>query len=462
MICAPAVCEHNPAHRYRFNNPEPSPRSRDRLRYHFVCGREVTLPATLSAKLQLKNANPAHGKLENTTVPRTAKRRASRSSCNTRPRVAFVPPAAQDLVQIPSTPIGIIDTAKFVLRADHAHPKDLEALRADHEWSEDRSKGSEKRALGYVVRKYGERILFHRKRDGCRICIRHGKIEVEVSLPRVLGFTNDQEGSLSEEDDLVAIASITTRLLPLTTLRAKASSPRSFWFLARLDLAVSFPGKSREFVEVIRHARRPRSSTESEVHNSNGLAFYGTDFALLIYDPGKRPPRGKLRSMLKGRLFKPSQEPRVRVEFRFQTQRALKRLGKHFRSGLKGFPFLETHPDKSARVVHYHLDHHRLHQILATEVSGLSGRLNSPCARRVKMTLKTLYFLSYINDHPELWAELEAGCGARTVRGYRSQALTVRIETKNLDMVKLAWNRPRPHPALRRLLLSRLESFKAK
>ena len=462
MICAPAVCGRNPAHRYRFNIPEPSSRSRDRLRYHFVCGREVTLLPTLSAKLQLKNANPAHGKLENTTVPRTAKRRASRSSSNTSPRVAFVPLDAPDLVQIPNTPIGIIDTVKFVLRADHAHPKDLEALRADHEWTEDRSEGSEKRALGCVVRRYGERILFHRKRDGCRLCIRHGKIEVEVSLPRVLGFTNDEQGSLSEEDDLVAIASITTRLLPLTTLRAKASSPRSFWFLARLDLAVNFPGNSKEFVEVIRHARRARSSTESEVHNSNGLAFYGTDFALLVYNPGKRPPRGKLRSMLKDRLFKPSQEPRVRVEFRFQTQRALKRLGKYFRSGLKGFPFLETHPDKSARVVHYHLDHHRLHQILATEVRGLSGRLNSPCANGAKMTLKTLFFLLYVNDHPELWAKLEAECGARTVRGYRRQALAIGIKMKNLDVVQLAWNRPRTHPTLRRLLLDRLESFKAR
>lgn len=382
-------------------------------------------------------------------------------SSYTRPRAFFVPPAAQGLVEIPWTQIGLLDTVKLMLRTTGVHKKDLGALRASPEWTERRSAGSEKHVLGHTIRKYGESIVFHREHDGCRLRIRQNKIEVEVSVPRVLGFANDEQDRLSEEDDLAAVMTVTSRLLPLTTLRAKISSPRSFWFITRLDIAVNFAGDVREFVEAYRHARRPRSSTKPEVYNDSGLAFYGTDYALLIYDPGRRLPRGKMRSMLLGRRFGMSDDPRVRVEFRFQTQRAIQQLLNNFGRDIRGLPFYVHHPGKTARVLRYHLDHHRLHQILATELRALQGRATIQTSGGPKMTLKTRYFLCHLSEHPELWREVEPAYATDTVRKFRSQQHAVMASERQLDIVELAWNRPRPHPRLQEKLARRSKSIRA-
>ncbi len=405
--------------------------------------------------------------MKQSTARSRKRERPSRESCRpdtpshslslTRPRVTYVPPPAPTLWNIPPSPVGLIDTLRIVI-GRRCMKSDLDALCARTDFKVVECDGSREMENGRTVRTFGRRVALHRKSDGCRIWIRDEKIEVEVSLPRVLGLYNDEQDQMSEDDVLPAVRMATSGLFPKTTLRGKFSTRRRFWHVTRIDIAVNLPGRILEYVEAYRHARRPRSKTKPEVYSDCGVAWYGKDYALLIYDPGQRLPRGRLKNSLSRSKFCTGPK-RVRVELRFQGPRAIKQLLKHFGQDSRGLPFLVSGSDGEPRVQRFGLDHHRLHQILATELRGLGDGLRTRTVTGNQVSLIRRLAHAHLIEHPEKWAEVESECSPRTVRKLKQETTALEIDEKDINLVERAWNRPRVNPRLRHRLVELVRSW---
>lgn len=377
----------------------------------------------------------------------------------TRPGVTFWPPPSTTLPIISPSPVGSIDTVKFVMRASCSR-RDFEALlqRSDFEVVE--CDGSRVVRGGTTIRSFGKRIELKRDADGLRIRITDHRIEIEVSLPRVLGLFNDQQDMMTESDVLLAARRVTADLFPATTLRGrfpKPSGKRRYWHITRLDLAVNFWGNVQEYVETYRRALRARSSAEATCYCESGLAFFGKDFELVIYDPSKRQPQGKLRRALLGRRFS-NQPGRVRVELRFKNPQAIqRRLLPHVGLDYRGLPFLDSNSEGTEAVHRFGLDHHRLHQILADELTSL-GRGRRPTGRAAtpQELMRHLAFRQLAQD-PGAWAEVRRVFSPRGYRRRRQEFTGFQIETKEIDIVRAAWSRPRKHPSIKKERLVRLQ-----
>lgn len=371
-------------------------------------------------------------------------------SSYTRPRVTYWPPPATALLRIPPSPVGLIDTIKVVLR-HRCHRQDIQALCARGDFEVTQRDGSRVMKGGVTIRTFGRRVDLYRKSDGCRIRISDDGIVVEVSLPRVLGLLNDEQDKMTEDDVRRALRMVTLDLFPRTTWRAKvpkpgSQDPRRFWHITRLDIAVNFNGETVEFVETYRHGRRQRSSAQPEVYEETGMAFYGKDFDLLIYDPAARHPRGKLRQSLEGKAFAPGPN-RVRAEFRFKTLRAIKRMLSSFALDYRGLPFMASRSDGTEAVYCFGLDHHRLHQILATELNGLGPGGTTRGVDATSMNLLRRFGFLYLEEHPEKWAEMKAVLKGRTLRRLRREFAALQIEERKIDLVQAAWSCARVDPS---------------
>jgi len=235
-------------------------------------------------------------------------------------------------------------------------------------------------------------------------------------------------------------------------------TPDDTWHVTRLDIAVNFPGSIRDIVEAYRHARRPRSPAQGEVYakgdlvyTTTGIAWYGSDFELLIYAPAERLRRGKLKSLRREQKTSET-KGRVRSEFRFMTPRALVRLLAHFEASESGLPFLVPCSDGSSRVRRFWLDHHRLHRVLATEMYllGHGGVVLADTA-----TAKGLwrhFALLHLAAHPESLAEVQR-TSRRTFRQVEQELTHVKVQTKDVELVKLAYPGPRISALLRQRIL---------
>ena len=308
---------------------------------------------------------------------------------------------------------------------------------------------------GSRPREYGRRHHLIRERDGCRVWTYNNKIEVEVSLPRVLGLFNDEQDRMSEVDVLRAARMVTSDLFPSTTQHDARGNPNGSWQITRLDLAVNFTGQILEFVETYRHARRKQSASKGLVFGESSIGWYGTDYDLILYDPSERPPRGKPRAALKDKRFRPGAN-RVRAELRFKTPRALKRLISHFGPDERGLPFLASCTGGASTVQSYGLDHHRLQQVLATELDAL-GRGSTRTMKGGKMKPVTRLCFERLEEHPERWAEMKLGYEDRRYRQFRQEFTAWRMVTKVINIVNSGWSRPREHPWIKAQRLKTLQ-----
>ncbi len=374
--------------------------------------------------------------------------------CYTPLPAPHLPPPTDELIEIPSSPFGAIDTIKLVSR----HPcqqEDLDALLASGEWSRGEREGGTETTRKGATRRVGRFSRLQRKRDDCRVRLFERRIEVEVSVPRVLGLKSDEHHLMTEADVLRALDMVTSSLFPATTRKARMLTPDDTWHVTRLDIAVNFPGSIRDVVEAYRHARRPRSPAQGEVYAkgelayiTTGISWYGSDFDLLIYDPAERARRGKQKSLRRGQKTSPANRERVRFEFRFKTPKALLRLLAHFEASDSGLPFFVPCSDGTSRVRRFWLDHHRLHRVLATEMYLLGhGGVVLADTATAKGQLRH-FALLHLAAHPESLAEVQR-TSRRTFRQVEQELTQVKVQTKDVDLVQLAYPGPRISALLR-------------
>jgi hypothetical protein len=88
----------------------------------------------------------------------------------------------------------------------------------------------------------------------------------------------------------------------------------------------------------------------------------------------------------------------------------------HFGMDERGLPFVVADAAGRKRVRHFGLDHHRLHQILATELRRLSNGLRTQPVNGSHMTVLRRLAHEHLIEHTEKRAEVESECSPRTVR----------------------------------------------
>lgn len=390
------------------------------------------------------------------------------ASSSNNPRAAGSLPTALSagLPNIPRTPSGIIDTIIVDLDAP-IHKRDVERLSKLTEWTvTERGAGMRARA-GEKVKDLRALVLLWRESDGCRVTCFSDRTRVEVSLPRVLGYSNHRQAWLSELDALEALQLVTSKLLPLTTKRARWQRAAE-WHIERMDLAKNFLGRAANVIESTRLAKHPSIRSLPTVSGQDGLAIYGTNCELCIYEMDAKLGRGSLSKTVRGKQLKRESArrekglSRLRFEFRYLTDVGLDRLTKHLNPSPSGLPFMVTGAGGVRRVVRLGFTNHLLHQILASEALAL-GSVSALQADGVK-SWKGLGLLGrlYLIEHPEAWSEMDASYGERSLRQFRQEIAALQLTRTEQSLVGMIWFGPQITPVQRQRFKARQEALRRK
>jgi hypothetical protein len=374
--------------------------------------------------------------------------------CNTG-KSASIPPLKRThvLPDIPSTPLGCIDTIGAMIRFPPVR-KDIEKLRQQAGWTVvTRQAGTITEPCG-TEKPIKAKLSLRRESDDLRVWIYNDGIRVEVSIPRVLGLTNDKQSRVTERQALDVFESITAKLFPLTTARAAVWGASHFgWRVTRLDLAKNFAADLPEVMEDLRFVHHPDIRAEPATHGRTGISIYGENYEVCLYRMRERMGRGVVRSSTKGKVFEPERASLVRFEFRFRTTKALDRLAKDLPIRGDGLPFLVTCADGTHRIVRLGFTNHLLQQILAREAQNL-GSLTTRQLKGAE-SWKPLFRLGllYLAEQPWAWSLVKENYGERRIRDLKKVVASIRLSKRDVELVRVIWPAPQVAPALRARLI---------
>ncbi|MBL8863471.1 MAG: hypothetical protein JNK02_15875 [Planctomycetes bacterium] len=381
------------------------------------------------------------------------------SPCNTGMSVDIQPRKRDtSLPSIPPTPIGSIDTIGAMVQVPPAK-KDVEQLRKLQGFVvTTREAGSVKHPDGQE-KKLKAKLSFRRESDDLRVWIYDDGIRIEVSIPRVLGLTNDKQGRVTEAQAVEAFESVTSKLFPLTTAQAQRAGPTFGWRVTRLDLAKNFKAKLPEVIEDSRFIRHPDIRADAETHGQNGISMYGENYELCLYGLREKMGRSVVRKAQKGKTFEMDDANLIRFEFRFRSAVALDRMSKELPIDQRGLPFLVTCEDGARRIFRLGIENHLLQQILARE----ARKLGSLTSRQVEGAekWKPVYRLGvmYLAEQPWAWSLVKGNYGERRIRELKQAVASIRVSMRKTDFVRLIWNAPLISASLRARLVEQLSSM---
>lgn len=357
------------------------------------------------------------------------------------------------LPSIPSTPTGCIDTIGAMIRFPPAR-KDIEKLRQQAGWTViTREAGKVKQADGHE-KPIKAKLSLRRESDDLRVWVYNDGVRVEVSIPRVLGLTNDKQGRVTECQAIEVFESVTAKLFPLTTARAAISGESMFgWRVTRLDLAKNFKASFPELLEDLRFAHHPGIRAEPETHGRTGLSIYGENFEASFYSLSERVGRGVVKSSKKGKQFAPTNASLIRFEFRFRSTQALDYLAQQLPLDRGGLPFRVTCATGEQRIFRLGFTNHLLQQILAREAQSL-GSLTSRQLKGAE-SWKPLFRLGllYLVDQPWAWSLVKENYGERRVRDLKKVVASLRLARRDVELTRVIWSAPQITPALRASLV---------
>lgn len=340
------------------------------------------------------------------------------------------------LINIPATPLGILDTVK--LRLDRLPEEgDLDDLRNSSQWR---------------VRNGGRGPSFLHKQSGLRVICCDTIVMVEASVPRVMGLSSDNQHHVRVCDLMKALSRM-KNYLPRTTDRALQTGQD--WFATRLDLAKNFRRPEGDVMEVVRLLRFPPVKPGATLFDNSGVAFYGSNLDLVFYDTDKRPPRGRLQRELRHQKFDRTRVDQVRAELRFKSPRALNRLVGHLDPDPCGLPVgLRLHDGEPITIKRVKVDYHRLQQVLATHVDSLTAMLPDLGEHRATAGVFRAHALA---KHPDLWPTAVWGLSDRQVRNIKKEVSCAVHWNSGTRLVDVIWKRPQISSELRRLMIDQMK-----
>ncbi len=365
------------------------------------------------------------------------------------------------LPSLPLTPIGIIDTIGAMI---HVRPakRDVQRLKIMKGWVvTTREAGTQKDSQGFT-KKLKAKLSLRREIDDLRVWIYDDGIRVEVSLPRVLGLTNDKQSRLTEDMAIDAFESITAKLFPLTTARVRVDGPQSGWRVTRLDLAKNFKADLPALIEDARFLRHPAIRSDPETHGQKGMTIYGENYEVCFYLLRETMGRGVVRKAQKGKKFEPKSASRVRFEFRFRSSLALDRMSKELPLAVRGLPFLVTCKDGERRIFRLGFTNHLLHQILAREARSLGSMTSRQVEGAGDWKPLGLLGRMYLAEQPWAWSLVKGNYSARSIRDLKREVAAIRMRSRRVDFVRLIWNSSHVTFAERALMLDRLQRMHPK